>query len=113
MKNSTQVHNLLKDADTTPVSTLIQELEESTIFPDVLTSKIPQDAVVVSHYDPMDEYQDSVLLRTPDNKYFFLNLGSYEEIEGLKYYSPDDVDRFSGQYQEIFTEWFERIEVAQ
>jgi hypothetical protein len=61
----------------------------------------------------MDEYQDSVLLRTPDNQYFFLNLGTYEVDEDTKYYFPDNVDRFSGQYQEIFDEWFERIEVAQ
>ena len=113
MSNSTTVHNLLKDAEVSPVSTLIEELKNSTTFQDVLTDKIPQDAVLVSHYDPMDEYQDSVLLRTPDNQYFFLNLGSYEEVEGLKYYCPDNVDRFSGQYQEIFDEWFQRIEVAQ
>jgi hypothetical protein len=113
MSNSTTVHNLLKDAEVSPVSTLIEELKNSTTFQDVLTDKIPQDAVLVSHYDPMDEYGDSVLLRTPDNKYFFLNLGSYEEAEGLKYYYPDNVDRFSGQYQEIFDEWFQRIEVAQ
>ena len=113
MSNSTAVHNLLKDAEVSPVSTLIEELKNSTTFQDVLTDKIPQDAVLVSHYDPMDEYQDSVLLRTPDNQYFFLNLGSYEEAEGLKYYYPDNVDRFSGQYQEIFDEWFQRIEVAQ
>ena len=110
MNNSTKVHNLLKDAETTPVSTLIQKLEESTIFPDVLTTKIPQDAVLVSYVDPMNEAGDSVLLRTSDNQYFFLNLGSYEEIEGLKYYSPDDVNRFSGEYQEIFNEWFERVQ---
>ena len=110
MNNSAKVHNLLKDAEVSPVSTLIEKLKSSTVFEDVLTDKIPQDAVIVSHYDPMDEAGDSVLLRTPDNQYFFLNLGSYEEIEGIKYYAPDSVDRFSGQYQEIFDEWFERVE---
>jgi hypothetical protein len=110
MNNSAKVHSLLKDAEVSPVSTLIEELKSSTTFQDVLTDKIPQDAVLVSHYDPMDEYQDSVLLRTSDNQYFLLDLGSYEVIEGLNYYSPDNVDRFSGEYQEIFNEWFERIQ---
>lgn len=109
MKNSTKVHNILKDAEVSPISTLIEELKNSTIFQDVLTDKIPQDAVLVSYDDPMNEAGDSVLLRTPDNQYFLLDLGSYEVIEGLNYYSPDNVDRYSGEYQEIFNEWYERI----
>ena len=106
MKNSIKVHNILKDAEVSPISTLIEELNNSSVFQDVLTDKIPQDAVVIA--DPSDDSGDSLILRTSDNQYFFLSLGSYEEIEGLKYYSPDNVDRFSGEYQEIFDQWYER-----
>lgn len=110
MNNSAKVHNLLKDAKVSPVSTLIEKLKSSAVFQDVLTDKIPQDAVLVSYDDSMNEAGDSVLLRTPDNQYFLLDLGSYEVAEGLKYYAPDSVDRFSGQHQEIFNTWFERVE---
>ena len=39
MNNSAKVHNLLKDAEVSPVSTLIEKLKSSTVFEDVLTDK--------------------------------------------------------------------------
>jgi hypothetical protein len=106
--NTLKVHNLLKNENPKPVSTLIEELKNSSVFTDVLTTKIPQDAVV--YQNPIEEWGEEFILRTPDNKYYFLSTGSYEkDDDGLKYYVADDVEHFSGEHQEIFDEWYENV----
>jgi hypothetical protein len=65
---------------------------------------LPQDtAVVIAMHDGQ-----GFLLRYPDNTYHHLDIGGYEEIDGIEYLSPELVDedeeRFLYFLQEILNE---------
>ena len=65
---------------------------------------LPQDtAVVIAMHDGQ-----GFLLRYPDNTYHHLDIGGYEEIDGIEYLSPEAVEEDEERYlyflQEILNE---------